>query len=363
MTSAPVSVPAGPGRAGFHRLVVGRVDPLCDDAVAVTFDVPPEAHAAFAFLPGQSLTLRRDIDGVEQRRSYSICSPSGAAPRIGVRRVPGGAFSEWLVDACRPGDVVEVGTPTGRFVCPPGTTGHHVLVAAGSGVTPLLSIAASLLAGSAEAEVTFVYANRRSDSAMFLDELADLKDRHHDRFSLVHVLSREPREVELFCGRLDGSRLARILALLVEPAEVAGWWLCGPHPMLEEHRGMLVSLGVEPARIHRELFFVDAPPPPVVHHDGAEVGDHEVLCTLDGRTTSVRVPAATSVLDAARRTRPDVPFACRGGVCGTCRARVVEGEAQMRRNFALEPEEVAAGFVLTCQAHPVTERVAVDFDA
>lgn len=370
MTAAPVTKPAepaepaGPRReSGFHPLVVSRVDRLCDDAVAVSFDVPEDLRDRFAFVPGQSLTLRRAVDGEEQRRSYSICAPVGSAPRIGVRLVPGGTFSGWLVHECRAGDVVEVSPPSGRFVCPPGSSGHHVLVAAGSGVTPLLSIAASLLAGSAEAQVTFLYANRRSDSAMFLDELADLKDRHHDRLSLAHVLSREPGEVALFSGRLDGDRLHRIVRALLDPAEVAGWWLCGPHQMLEEHRETLVGMGVDPARIHRELFYVDVPPPPVLHHEEGDTGDHEVVCTLDGRTTTARAAATTSLLDAARRTRPDVPFACRGGVCGTCRALLVEGEAEMRRNFALEPEEVAAGFLLTCQAHPATDRVAVDFDA
>jgi ring-1,2-phenylacetyl-CoA epoxidase subunit PaaE len=357
-TLGPADAPA---RSGFVTAAIEAVDRLCDDAVAVTLAVPGTPE--FDFAPGQHVAVRRWVDGVEHRRSYSVCSPVGGPLRIGVRRVPGGAVSAWLVDEAGPGDAVEVQRPTGRFTVDPASGGHHVLVAAGSGITPVLSIAASLLARS-DARVLLLYANRRSGTAMFLDELADLKDRYPARLELVHVLSREPREVELFSGRLDGHRLERLLKALVPVADVDGFWLCGPHLMVEEHRAVLARLGVPRHRVHAELFHVDVPPPPVVHTDEPLTGE---LCRLtfdlDGRTSTVASTATRTVLEAAQSVRPDVPFACRGGVCGTCRARVVEGEVAMRRNYALEDDEVDAGFVLTCQAEPRSDRLHVDFDA
>jgi len=343
-------------------LRISAVDRLCDDAVAVTLAVPEELADRLSFRPGEHLTVRRTVDGVEHRRSYSICAPAGGALRIGVRRVPGGVFSAWLVDEAKVGDVVEAQPPTGRFTVDPTTGGHHVLGAAGSGIPPLLSIAGSLLERS-DATVTLLYGNRRVGSTMFLEDLADLKNRYPDRFHLVHVLSREPRDVDLFSGRLDGSRLESILRSLVPYRQVAGFWLCGPFGMVEEHRAVLGRLGVPREVVRTELFHVDAPPPPVVHAEEIVEGEvRELTFTLDARTTTVTAPRARTVLEAAQETRPDVPFACRGGVCGTCRARLLDGEVQMRRNFALEPDELDAGFVLTCQAVPTSDQVTVDFD-
>lgn len=355
---------AAPGRGTFHPLEIAEVERLCDDAVAVTFAVPDDLAARFAFRAGQNVTVRRWVDGVEHRRTYSVCAPEGGPLRVGVRKVPGGLFSSWLVDDARPGDVVEVQPPTGRFTPDPSGGGHHVLVGAGSGVTPLLSIAATLLRESAEARVTFVYGNRRTDTTMFLEDLADLKNLHPTRLEVIHVLSREPRDVKLFSGRLDGGRLETILRALVPWQDSAGFWMCGPFAMVEELRATLVGMGVPTGRVHVELFHVDAPPPPVVHDDAVAATDVcSVTFTLDGRTTATTSPRAASLLEAAQSSRPDVPFACRGGVCGTCRARVVSGQVEMRRNYALEPHEVDAGFVLTCQAHPVDDEVTVDFDA
>ncbi|MDX6324105.1 MAG: ring,2-phenylacetyl-CoA epoxidase subunit PaaE [Nocardioidaceae bacterium] len=361
--SAPAVPGAAPTRTAFVPLRIAALDRLCDDAVAVTLDVPTEVADRFAFRPGQHVTVRRVVDGTDHRRSYSVCAPVRGPLRIGVRRVTGGVVSGWLVDEATAGDVVEVQRPEGRFTLDPSSGGRHVLVAAGSGITPVLSIAGSLLQES-EARVTVVYGNRRSTSTMFLEDLADLKDRYPARFDLVHVLSREPRDVDLFSGRLDGARLATILRTLVPWRDVDGYWLCGPIGMIEEHRDVLRGLGVPSSRVHTELFHVDAPPPPVVHAD--ELVDEDaagVTLTLDGRTSTVTSPRSRTVLEAAQATRPDVPFACRGGVCGTCRARVLSGRVEMRRNFALEQDEVDQGFVLTCQAVPVTDEVAVDFDA
>lgn len=349
----------------FHPLRVARVEQLCDDAVAVTFDVPDDLSDTFAFRPGQSLTVRRRINGSDERRSYSICAPAGSAPRIGVREVPGGALSPWLVREVTVGDDIEVLPPQGRFVPDlEGDPGRHVMIAAGSGITPILSIAASVLADP-QAHATVLYGNRRTDTVMFLDDLSDLKDRYPSRFQLVHVLSREPRDAELFSGRMDVDRLTELLATLVPFADVDHWWLCGPHEMVNDARVLLKEHGVPIERIHRELFYVEDEPPPEVEHDDVEVsGDvAEATIILDGRATTMALPVDTAILDAAQQVRSDLPFACKGGVCGTCRAQLRHGEVRMRRNFALDEDELAQGFVLTCQALPVSDALTVDYDA
>ncbi len=346
-------------RTDFYPLRVAAVDELTDDAAAVTFTVPPDLREVFAFAPGQSLTVRRG----DERRSYSICAPAGRAPRIGVREVAGGAVSGWLVHTVRPGDTVEVQAPAGSFTPDLASAGQHVLIAAGSGITPVLSIAASVLAANPESTATLLYGNRRSDSVMFADEVADLKDAYPARMRLVHVLSREPQEVDLFTGRLDAAKLRTLVPATVDPAEVDHWWLCGPYGMVTDAIDVLTELGVDRSRIHRELFYVEEAPPEEVHHVDAPPGPGaEVSLVLDGRRSTITVPYDTPVLDAAQRVRPDLPFACKGGVCGTCRALVCEGEVGMRRNFALEEKEVAAGYVLTCQALPVSASLTVDYD-
>ncbi|WP_243795736.1 1,2-phenylacetyl-CoA epoxidase subunit PaaE [Saccharopolyspora gloriosae] len=350
-------------RTGFHALRVAEVDRLCEDAAAVTFDVPPELAAEFAFRPGQSLTLRRTGADGEHRRSYSICAPVGERPRIGVRLVPDGVFSAWLVHEVRPGDLIEVQPPSGSFTPDLSAPGRHVLIAAGSGITPVLSIAASLLRESGS-EVTLVYGNRRSDTVMFADELADLKDRYPARLDLVHVLSREPRESELVSGRLDAAKLRALLGALVPVDGDAHWWLCGPYGLVTGAQDVLTGLGVAPDQVHQELFYVDEPlPNPIRPEDAPPPGARsEVTVVLDGRTSTLSLPRDVPVLDGAQRARPDLPFACKGGVCGTCRAKVTSGEVAMRRNFALERSEVDAGFVLTCQSLPTTDQLTVDYD-
>ncbi|MFJ4667250.1 1,2-phenylacetyl-CoA epoxidase subunit PaaE [Kitasatospora purpeofusca] len=356
-------------RPAFHALRIAAVERLCDDAVAVTFAVPDRLTEAFAFRPGQTLTLRRVVDGVDERRSYSICAPVGGPLRIAVREVPGGLFSRWLVRDAGPGEEVEVLTPSGLFTPDLGEPADHVLLAAGSGITPMLSIAASVLAADRASTVTLLYGNRRSDTVMFADELADLKDRYLGRFQLVHVLSRETRDAELLSGRLDPERVEALLRALVDVPAVGHWWLCGPFGMVAGAKELLGGLGVPTERVHQELFHAEDEPigerpddtPGAA--DGAEgVERSEVTVVLDGRGSTLSLPRDRSVLDGAQRSRPDLPFACKGGVCGTCRALVTEGEVSMRRNFALEEKELAAGYVLTCQARPVTDRVTVDFD-
>jgi ring-1,2-phenylacetyl-CoA epoxidase subunit PaaE len=346
-------------RTGFHPLTVTAVEPLTDDAAAVTFDVPAELRDTFAFAPGQSLTVRRG----SERRSYSICAPAGRVPRIGVREVAGGAVSGWLVRQVRPGDVVEVQAPAGSFTPELSVPGHHVLIAAGSGITPMLSIAASVLHAHPDAEVTLLCGNRRSDTVMFADDIADLKDAYPARMQLMHVLSREAQEVDLLAGRLDAGKLRDLLPVTVDVAAVDHWWLCGPLGMVTDAIDVLHEFGVSPRRIHRELFYVGDEPPAEVHHADADASTGAaVTVILDGRSTTVTVPPGVPVLDGAQKVRADLPFACKGGVCGTCRALVTHGQVTMRRNYALENSELAAGYVLTCQSLPVTDAVTVSFD-
>lgn len=351
------------GARAFHRLRVAEVERLTDDAVAVTFDVPDALAAEFAFVPGQSLTIRRPgVDGVEQRRQYSICAPAGTRPRVGVREVPDGVVSSWLVRGLREGDEVEVQRPSGRFCPDPALLegGRHLCIAAGSGITPTLSVAASALASGGH--VALLYGNRTSASVMFAEELADLKDRYRARFQLDHVLSREPVEAEIFAGRLDRNKLSELLRFLVPTPQVDHWWLCGPLEMVTGARDLLDELGVGREKVHAELFYVDSPPPQPVRHEDAPAEGATATIVLHGRSVTATIPPDSFVLDAAQKVRSDLPFACRGGVCGTCRARVVTGEVAMQRNFALEDSEVEAGFVLTCQSVPVSDELTIDYD-
>ena len=346
-------------RTDFHTLTVQRVEQLTDDSTALTFAVPPSLAEDFRFAPGQSLTVRRG----DERRSYSICAASGEAPRIGVREVAGGAVSSWLVHDVRAGDSLEVQVPTGRFVPDLTTPARHVLIAAGSGITPMMSIARSVLEADDTSTVTLLYGNRQTDSVMFADEIADCKDAHPTRMQIVHVLSREPQEVELFGGRIDVERLAAVLTGTVDVPSVDHWWLCGPLGMVEAAYDVLTRRDVPRERIHRELFWVgDEPPVEATHTDAAPVDGAQATIVLEGRSSLVTVPSDTPVLDAGQKVRPDLPFACKGGVCGTCRARVTDGSVRMLRNYALEPEEVDAGYVLTCQAIPTSDRLTVDYD-
>jgi ring-1,2-phenylacetyl-CoA epoxidase subunit PaaE len=351
-------------RPQFHPLTVAQVDRLTDDAVAVTFDIPDHLADDYRFRPGQALTLRRVEDGRDERRSYSICAPMGSAPRVGVREVPGGFFSSYLVHQVRPGDTIEVLPPSGTFTADLSVPGDHVFVVAGSGITPALSLAATVLRDG-RSTVTVFYGNRRTNTVMFADELADLKDRHGPRLQLVHVLSREPRDAEITSGRLDAARLRALVTNLVDAEHVDHWWLCGPHGMVTDARALLTELAVPREKVHQELFYVDdVPPQPVRGDEEVLTGpSSQVTVVLDGRTTTLALPRDEPVLDSAQKVRADLPFACKGGVCGTCRARVTAGEVEMRRNYALEAGEVEAGYVLTCQTLPLSDAVTVDFDA
>jgi ring-1,2-phenylacetyl-CoA epoxidase subunit PaaE len=349
--------------ATFHALRVAAIDELTDDAVALTFDVPAELASDFAWMPGQHVNIR---GGDDVRRSYSICTaPSSGRLRIGVKRLPGGAFSSGVLSTLGVGDTLEVMTPAGRFTTEvsPTAARHCVAVAAGSGITPILSIVTAILEGEVESTVTLVYANRTHRSVMFLDDVHDLKDRFPSRLQIVHVLSRETSDVELLSGRLDGPRLSRLVAAF-GLAGADQWFLCGPQQMLTSLREALAALGVPAERVHSELFHADpVERVPVEALSGAPDGAAHVTLRLDGRSSALDLrPDDVPVLEAALRVRSDLPFACKGGVCGTCRARLVSGTVAMDANYALEPEEIAAGYVLTCQAHPTSEEVVLDYD-
>jgi ring-1,2-phenylacetyl-CoA epoxidase subunit PaaE len=354
--------------AVFHQLTVAGVERITEDAVAITFAVPDELRDVYAHQPGQHLTLRCEVAGDGVRRNYSICSPAtGDTLRIGVKRLPGGAFSTYAFEQLRPGDTLDVMTPSGRFTVPLAEeqAKHYCAIAAGSGITPILSILATVLEVEPQSRVTLVYGNRTSRSVMFLEELEDLKDRHLDRFQLLHVLSREHQEAELLNGRIDGAKLKVLLDTLIPPETIDEWFLCGPAEMIDTAREALLERGVEAGRIHRELFHV-GPVAPRRPTEAAQVtaGAAQVSILLDGRTSTFPLaPGAEPILDAALTVRPDAPYACKNGMCGTCRARLVDGTVEMDHNYALEDDELAAGFVLACQAHPTSDRVTLDFDA
>ncbi|GAA3989951.1 2Fe-2S iron-sulfur cluster-binding protein [Streptomyces plumbiresistens] len=351
--------------ARFHALPVAAVDRLTDDSVALTFTVPEELREEYRHAPGQHLALRRTVDGTEIRRTYSICSPAPApgdegprALRVGVRLVEGGSFSTYALKEINIGDEVEVMTPAGRFTVDP-APGVYAAIVGGSGITPVLSIVATLLAREPEARFCLIRSDRTSASTMFLEEVADLKDRYPQRLHLVTVLSREEQQAGLPSGRLDQERLGALLPALLPVGDVAGWFLCGPFGLVQGAERALRKLGVSRTRIHEEIFHVDAAAPVTT----APAPAHStVTARLDGRGGSWPVQQGESLLEAVLRNRSDAPYACKGGVCGTCRAFLVSGEVRMDRNFALEPEETEAGYVLACQSHPVTEKVELDFD-
>ncbi|OEU90220.1 phenylacetic acid degradation protein [Streptomyces abyssalis] len=358
----------------FHPLRVTAVDSLTDDSVALTFAVPPELRPLYGYSPGQHIALRRHRAGAdtltastEVRRTYSLCAPACDEPaelRIGVRGVEGGDFSSYAVKELRPGDTVDVLPPSGRFVLEP-RKGRFAAVVGGSGITPVLSIAATLLTREPEARFCLVRSDRSTASTMFLEEVADLKDRFPDRFQLVTALSREEQQSGLPSGRLDEQRLSGLLPSLLSVPDVDGWYLCGPLGLVEEASRALRGLGVPRGRIHQEIFHVtEAPTAPSAARSAAGGVSHSasVTANLDGRSGCWPMDDGESVLETVLRHRADAPFACKGGVCGTCRVRLLSGEVRMERNYALEPDELEAGYVLACQSHPVTEAVEVDFD-
>jgi ring-1,2-phenylacetyl-CoA epoxidase subunit PaaE len=370
-------------RLAFHPLTVSAINRLTADAVEVVFAVPIELADEFAYLPGQHVAVRLQRDGREIRRSYSLCAPAGGGElHIAVKVEAGGIFSTFAHSELAVGDEVEVMTPQGSFTVAvdPASTLHVAAVAAGSGITPIMALATAVLGGSPHTTFTLVYSSRTAEQVMFLDELADLKDRFLGRLAVHHVLTREQRLSPVHSGRLSPERLDVLFDRILPPATVDEWFLCGPVDLVTELRQQLTGRGTETARIHVELFTTGALrrevlPAPAVGSaaDGVildrgtipdlKSGEASVTMTLTGQTATVRCGAGERVLDAALRVRPDTPFSCTGGVCGTCRARLVSGTVEMDVNYALEPDEIAAGYILTCQAACTSPSVEVDYDA
>ncbi len=358
----------------FHDLPIKRVTPEAAGSVAVTFEVPPPLRETFRFEPGQYLTLRARLDGEELRRNYSICSPRSRLERageidIGIRPVPGGRFSNWAARELRAGQRLAAMPPQGRFTVQRPRALHRVGFAAGSGITPILSIAASTLEEQPQSKFTLVYGNRRTATIMFNEALQDLKDRYPDRFTMIHVLSRQAQEVDLLQGRLDEAKVRAIMDALLPPASMDEVFICGPEAMIEATERALLAAGVPAQRIHTERFTTGAAQAAKVQADVDAAGARQAAAAaahativLDGKEHEVPIAAGVPVLDAALDAGLDLPYSCKGGVCSTCRAKVLAGQVTMERNFGLTEAEVAAGFVLTCQAHPVTERLRLSFD-
>jgi ring-1,2-phenylacetyl-CoA epoxidase subunit PaaE len=353
----------------FHALKIIDVRAETPEATSLAFEVPPELEAAYAYVQGQYLTLKADVAGEDLRRPYSICSGVGEGElRVAVKRLPGGRFSNFVNDAARPGDTIDVMTPIGNFYVPTDATAqrHYVGIAGGSGITPFMSIVKTVLAREPGSTFTLFYGNRSGATIMFRDTLGDLKDRYMGRLRVFHVLSDEVPETPLFAGLLDEAKIRELLGSLVDVRDVDHFFICGPGPMMDAARKVLSEAGVADARVKLEIF--GTPPPHASAQpkamNGADTGRMaQVAVLLHGRRTDVTVPfEGTSVLDAALARNLDLPFACKGGVCCTCKAKLVEGEVRMDVHYGLEPEEVAAGYILTCQSHPVTDRLVVDYD-
>ena len=350
----------------FHPLTIAEIRPETEESVSVTLEIPEELRAEFQHVPGQHVVLRAEIDGVDTRRSYSICSPPGEDRlRVGIKRIPDGAFSTFATTELSAGDVIDVMAPIGEFTatCDSEVPQRYVAVAAGSGITPILSMVTTMLRDEPTCEVTLVYGNRTTQTIMFHEELEALKNRYAARFQLVHVLSREPHQVPLFEGRIDAEKIRLLAETLIDVDRVDQWYLCGPLEMVETLTETLGSFGVDADRVHYELFFderIETVPDAQTAADGLV----EVEVTIDGRTSAVTVdPAGPPLLDYARAVRAEVPFACKGGMCATCKAVVLEGEVTLTKNYALTADEVAAGFILTCQAHPVGDGpLAISYD-
>ncbi|WP_284764518.1 1,2-phenylacetyl-CoA epoxidase subunit PaaE [Arthrobacter sp. efr-133-R2A-63] len=404
-TAAEQAQATGRRRASFHSLSVSEVRRLTEDAIEVTFDVPSELAGQYDYLPGQYVALRTTLpdesgEPREVRRSYSICAePRSFADgsseiRVAIKKDLGGIFSTWANAELKAGDTLDVMSPMGAFISKHGKdgktvqqnvmnsmnnpenmagefgdAGSFVAIAAGSGITPVIAIARTLLAANPETRFDLIYANKAAMDVMFLEELADLKDKYPSRLALHHVLSREQRIAPLMTGRIDAEKLQQLLGTAIHAQDVDEWFLCGPFELVQLCRDTLAARGVEPEHVRFELFTTGRPDRPegnagrpVVEDDSKDT--FKITFTLDGLTGDVASPthARESILNAALRVRPDVPFACAGGVCGTCRAKLVSGTVSMDENYALEQDELDKGYVLTCQSHPTSESVTVDFD-
>ena len=354
----------------FHPLRVVDVSPETDEAITLTLE-PTEADAAhFGFTAGQHLTLRAEIGGEDVRRNYSLfVSPDEGKLRVAIKRIAGGVFSDWAMSGLKAGDTIESMAPRGHFTWSfnPSARRNYVAFAAGSGITPILSLVKTGLTIEPESQFVLLYGNRTSTSIMFLEDIAALKDRYLDRLQVYHFLDAEADDIELFNGRLDRDRVAAVLETLVDPAQVDAAFICGPGPMMDTAEEALKSAGIDPEAIMVERFSVGRPAAAEAAAAAAMTAQAEGLqiqVAIDGRRRMVAFDAVEgNILDSARAAGLPAPFACKAGVCATCRAKLVSGEVEMLANYGLSKEEVAAGYILTCQAVPVGEGVVVDYDA
>ena len=359
----------------FHDLTVARVIPEAAGAVAITLAVPAELRSQFDFQPGQFLTLRADIDGADVRRSYSISSPRSRLAHgeleLGIRPVEGGVFSNWAASQLKAGDTLRVMPPDGRFTVQKQRAIHRVGFAAGSGITPILSILATTLEEQPESKFTLIYGNRRMDSVMFNEALQDLKDRYPSRLTLIHILSRQAQEVPLLEGRIDAAKVGAIIEAFLPVGSMDEVFICGPESMIEETEQALLEAGVKAERIRTERFTsptLEALPAEqrakavLGHKATRDSGEVQLTVVLDGKAYDMPMNSDEKILDIALAMGLDLPYSCKGGVCCTCRCKVMQGETVMDKNFTLEQQEVAAGFVLSCQARPTTAQVVVSFD-
>ena len=359
----------------FHDLSVARVTPEAAGAVAITLAVPAALRDTFAFQPGQFLTVRADINGADVRRSYSISSPRSRLQHgeleLGIRPVEGGVFSNWAATQLKAGDTLRVMPPDGRFTVQKQRAIHRVGFAAGSGITPILSILATTLEEQPESKFTLVYGNRRMDSVMFNEALQDLKDRYPSRLTLIHILSRQAQEVPLLEGRIDTAKVRAVMDAFLPVGSMDEVFICGPEAMIEETEKTLLEAGVKADRIRTERFTsptLEALSPEqkakaVLGHPATrDSGEVQLTVVLDGKPYEMPMNKDEKILDIALAMGLDLPYSCKGGVCCTCRCKVTAGTTVMDKNFTLEKPEVDAGFVLSCQARPTSNKVVVSFD-
>jgi ring-1,2-phenylacetyl-CoA epoxidase subunit PaaE len=353
---------------GFHRLKIAEVRRETPDAVSILFDVPEALREAFRFKAGQHLTLRADIDGADVRRTYSLCTAPGEGDfRIAIKQMPGGRFSGWANGALEAGHEIEVLPPMGRFVTPDvGAAPYYVGIAGGSGITPVLSLLKHTLASDPKARFTLIYGNRNTPSIMFLEELAGLKDRYLDRLEVYHLLEDEAEEIELFNGRLDRAKCAEIFSRLINVRDADAFFVCGPGPMMDTVEAELKERGVPQERVLVERFSTSAPTAEQLARSeviNAKAAGVEMQVVLDGRRTRVRFdPAKGNILDSVQAAGLPAPYACRGGVCSTCRAKLLAGKATMLKNYGLTDDEVAQGYILTCQSLPDGGDIVLSYD-
>jgi ring-1,2-phenylacetyl-CoA epoxidase subunit PaaE len=353
----------------FHELTISAIRPDTAEAIIVTFGIPDALQEAYRFIPGQYVTFRIELDGEDIRRSYSICStPDQEGVSVGIKCIPGGHFSAFA-RSLRVGDTLDVMTPQGRFLAPLGGVHDYLLLGAGSGITPMMSIAASVLESEPESKVTLLYANRNSEGIMFLDRLEALKDRFMTRFVLVHVMDEEEQDVDLMNGRLDRAKLEAFAKHgVIRSRDHDGIYICGPQPMIEEVSATMQALGVNSEKIHFELFTPPGGPPPIASASKQAIEAVEqgvtVEVILDGSRRRFDIQGQDdTVLKAAKRAGLDLPYSCAGGMCCTCRCKVIEGTSEMIQNYSLEPWELNAGFTLACQTRPTSKKLVLDFDA